>query len=247
MTDEVNPRRAYNSSRRRELAQVARARVLVAARDTFLEQGYAGTTVPAVADAAGVSVETVYKSVGNKATLVKAVFDVAIVGDDEPVPLRMRATIQAIEAQPEPARKLAMYGRHVGQIGGRIGPILLVVRAAAESDAGAAGVWAALQAERLHGMTMFADHLGTGGHLRRGVNRAEAHDVLWTHNSVELAEASCANEGGATPASAGGWAGDSSRRCSDRPAYADHDAFPADDLRARRRGVERPGTRPRSA
>ena len=51
---------------------------------------------------------------------------------------------------------MAMYGRHVGEIGSRIGPLLLVVRAAAASDSGAAGVWQTLQDERLHGMTMFA-------------------------------------------------------------------------------------------
>ena len=142
--------------------------------------------MPAIAAAAGTSVETIYKAVGNKPALAKAVFDVAIVGDDEPVPLVMRATIQAIQAEPDPRRKLAMYGRHLGQIGSRVGPILLVVRAAADSDTGAADVWDALQAERLTGMTMFANDLAAGGHLREGVSRGEARDVLWTHNSVEL-------------------------------------------------------------
>ena len=160
--------------------------MLAAARDAFLADGYAATTIPAVAAAAGTSVETIYKSFGNKPALVKAVFDVAIVGDDEPVPLRMRATIQDIEAESDPRRKLARYGRHVGQVGSRIGPVLLVVRAAADGDAGAAEIWATLQAERLHGMTLFADHLASGSHLRRGVSRAEARDVLWSYNSVEL-------------------------------------------------------------
>ena len=92
----------------------------------------------------------------------------------------------SIQAEPDPHRKLTMYGRHVGRIGSRVGPILLVVRAAADSDADAAGVWEALQAERLHGMTMFAKDLAEAGRLRDGVSRAEARDVLWTHNSVEL-------------------------------------------------------------
>ena len=186
MPPEVNPRRTYDSSRRREQARETRARVLAAARAAFLDHGYAATTLPAVAAAAGTSVETIYKAVGNKPALAKAVFDVAIVGDDEPVPLLARATIQAIRAEPDPRRKLAMYGRHVGQIGSRVGPILLVVRAAADNDAGAAGVWEALQAERLTGMTMFANELAAEGHLREGVTRVEARDVLWTHNSVEL-------------------------------------------------------------
>ena len=186
MAEEVKPRRTYDSSRRREQARGTRARVLTAARDAFVTQGYAATTIPAVAAAAGTSVETIYKAVGNKPALAKAVFDVAIVGDDEPIPLVMRATIQAIQAEPDPRRKLVMYGRHVGQIGSRVGPILLVVRAAATTDTGAADVWSTLQAERLTGMTMFANDLAGGGHLREGVSRGEARDVLWTHNSVEL-------------------------------------------------------------
>ena len=206
MTDDVNPRRAYDSSRRREQAQATRARVLAAAHDAFVEHGYAATTVPGIAARAGVAVESVYKAVGTKAELVKAVFDVAIVGDDEPVPLRMRAAITAIEAERDPRRKLALYGRHVGSIGSRIGPILLVVRAAAESDTGAAAVWAALQAERLAGMTMFAEHLGRGGHLRPGVTRAEARDVLWAHNSVELWDL-LVRQRGWTDARFGRWVG----------------------------------------
>ncbi len=186
MTDDVNPRRRYVSPRRAQQAGATRAAVLAAAHDTFVTNGYTGATMPGIAAAAGTSVETVYKAFGNKAALVKAVFDVAIAGDDEPIPLRMRATIQAIEAQPDPRRKLEMYGRHVGEIASRIGPLLLVVRDAAGSDAGAATTWKSLQAERLNGMTMFAEHLADGRHLRRGVTRDEARDVLWTHNSVEL-------------------------------------------------------------
>ena len=124
--------------------------MLGAARDAFVAHGYAGATMPGIAAAAGTSVETVYKVFGNKAALVKAVFDVTIAGDDEPIPLRMRATIQAIEAEPDPQRKLAMYGRHVGEIGSRIGPLLLAVRAAAEQPTpGRRRSGQAMQAERL--------------------------------------------------------------------------------------------------
>jgi lipopolysaccharide assembly protein A len=71
----------------------------------LLEQGYAATTMTAVANAAGVSDETIYKTVGGKAALVKAVRDITLVGDDEPVPLAQRPEFAAIYAEPDPRQK----------------------------------------------------------------------------------------------------------------------------------------------
>jgi AcrR family transcriptional regulator len=186
MSADVNRERAYDSSRRQALARQTRLAVLGAARRLFLEKGYGATTVAAVAAGAGVSVETVYKAFRNKAGLVKAVFDVAVVGDDEPVPMLQREFVRRNMAEPDPRRKLEGYGEHVARVGSRTGPLLLVVRAAATTDAGAADVWAQLQQERLTGMAAFAQHLDAGGHLRAGVAAEEARDVLWVHNSVEV-------------------------------------------------------------
>jgi AcrR family transcriptional regulator len=179
------PRR-YDASGRQEQARRNRRTVLDAAHRLFVAQGYAKTTVAAVAAEAGVSVETVYKGFTNKPGLVKAVFDVAVVGDDEDVPMLEREFVARNTAEPDPRRKLEGYGEHLATVAPRIGPILLVVRAAAASDAGAAEVWEQLQAERLTGMAVFAQHLDGAGFLREGVTRDEARDVLWTHSSVEL-------------------------------------------------------------
>ena len=139
MPDGVKPRRRYDSSRRQEQARENRRAVLAAARRMFLEQGYAATTVGAIASEAGVSVETVYKAFGNKPGLVKAVADVAIVGDDEPVPMLQRERVRRIQAEPDPRRKLAMYGEHLAESAPRRVPVELLVRAAAASDPGATG------------------------------------------------------------------------------------------------------------
>ena len=178
--------RSYDASGRQAQARQSRRAVLDAAHRLFLERGYATTTVAEVAASAGVSVETVYKAFTNKPGLVKAVFDVLVVGDDEEVPMLQRDFVRRNMAEPDPRRKLADYGDHLAVTAPRISPILLVVRAAAGSDVGAAAVWEQLQAERLTGMTVFAKHLHDGGYLRDGVSKNEARDVLWTHNSVEL-------------------------------------------------------------
>ena len=140
----------------------------------------------AVAAEADVSVETVYKAFSNKAGLAKAVFDVAVVGDDEDVPMLQREFVRRNRAEPDGRKKLLDYGGHVAEVAPRTGPILLVVRAAAATDEAAAEVWEELQRERLTGMTAFARDLDEAGHLREGVSADEARDVLWAHTSVEL-------------------------------------------------------------
>jgi AcrR family transcriptional regulator len=206
MAQPVNPR-PYDSSRRQEQARATRRAVLASARQLFLEHRYAGTTLAMVADGAGVSVQTVYKLFANKPGLVKAVFDVAIVGDDEPVPLMQREFVTKNLAEPDPRKKLANYGHHVAGVAPRISPILLVVRDAAATDASAAELWATLQQERLTGMTAFAEHLHQGGHLRKGITVGHARDVLWTHNSVEMWDL-LVNQRGWKLSRFGNWIGD---------------------------------------
>jgi AcrR family transcriptional regulator len=160
--------------------------MLACAHELFLQHGYAATTLPTVAAAAGVSVQNIYKVFGNKPGLVKALFDVAIAGDDAPVPMTDRETMTRIRTEPDPGEKLRLYGAHMARVGPRIMPLLLVVRDAAASDATAAALWSTLQKERLTGMSRFADQLESGRNLRAGVSRDEARDVLWTYNSLEI-------------------------------------------------------------
>lgn len=59
--------RTYDSTRRREQARQSRRRVIDAAERMFLADGYSSTTVQAIAAAAGVSADTIYKSFGGQA------------------------------------------------------------------------------------------------------------------------------------------------------------------------------------
>jgi AcrR family transcriptional regulator len=133
-----------------------------------------------------VSIETVYKAFRNKSGLIKALFDVAIVGDDQPIPMLQREGVAKIREEPDPRQKLLMYGEHLSEAGPRAGQLQLLIRSAAASDVEVSAVWDQMVHERLTGMREFARHLYQGGHLRPGVSLDEARDVLWTYNSVEL-------------------------------------------------------------
>ena len=160
--------------------------VLEAARTLFLEQGYASTTLAQIAEAADVSVPTVYKAFANKAGLLKAVFDVAVAGDDDPVPMAERPAILAVIAEPDAGRKIALYTRDHAARARQSVPVQLLARDAGAADPDAAAVWSQTRAELLDGMAQFARDLARTGQLR--VSAGAARDVLWTFYSPELYE-----------------------------------------------------------
>jgi AcrR family transcriptional regulator len=204
MVETVKSPRPYDSTRRRKQAQETRRTILEAARRLFLERGYASTTMASVAEGAGVSVEAVYKAFSNKAGLVKAVFDVAIVGDDKPIPMLQRARVARMRAEPDARRKFEMYGEHLAEAGSRAGALQLLIRSAAEGHPDAAKVWDQMVAEHLTGMTEFARHLHDGEHLRPDLSVDDARDILWTYSSVELYDLLVIRRGW-DPERYGGW------------------------------------------
>src|ERR1043165_5051275 len=94
-----HPSRRYSSQVRDEQARRTRQAVVTAARELFLAQGYAATTIDAIAEAAHVSRRTVFNSAGGKSVLLKLAFEWAIVGDDEPVALADRPAVRAVRAE----------------------------------------------------------------------------------------------------------------------------------------------------
>lgn len=128
-------KRRYSSPRREEQAAQTRERVLAAAAGLFGERGWAGTGMREVASAAGVSVETVYANFGSKQALLKATLDIAVVGDDRPVPLAERQEFKALGrgSPPERARAAAHLVLRVNASTARLGRALRVA-AASEPD-----------------------------------------------------------------------------------------------------------------
>jgi AcrR family transcriptional regulator len=185
--DVVRPRRRYDNRRREEQALQARRRILEAAYELFLERGYPGTTMAEVARTAGVSVETVYKSFGTKAALAKKLYDVTLVGDDQPVPLAQRAEFTAITAEPDPRRMLAGYAALGRVLLERLGPLLpVIVEGAQAGDPELRELLATIERERLVGASGFVASLAGRDLLRDGLDPETARDVLWTLISHEV-------------------------------------------------------------
>src|ERR671924_1703552 len=122
MTDAV--KRQYRSARRREQASETRRRIIRAAHDLFVGQGYGRTTIAEVARAAGVAVETVYAAFRNKPTLLRQVWYATIRGDEQDVRLLDRPEIRAVLAEPDLATRLRAHAAVVTPVLGRITPLL---------------------------------------------------------------------------------------------------------------------------
>jgi AcrR family transcriptional regulator len=180
-------KRRYSSTLRSEQSALARSRILTAAGKLFLDHGYLGTTLAAIAAEAGVSVQTVYNVIGGKPAVLKAVYDVALAGDDEPVPMVDRPIYQAISTAPDAERCLVLYASLVRQIAERTTALIRMARAqAATGDKDLTEYLKTLDSELEFGARYMAGHLDEKFGLRPGLGTEAATDILWSLNGSDL-------------------------------------------------------------
>lgn len=164
----------YHSPLRAEQAARSRAAVLAAARELFVTQGYAGTTLEQVAELAGVSKPTVFNAIGNKVTLFRAVRDVAMAGDDNPATVTQRSSVTAIEEAADLEGAVQAVADHVGALCERYYPIH---HALTRADTPLAELYAEAEGQRLVGAGHLLERLTR--HAPTRVSTDEAVDRLW--------------------------------------------------------------------
>jgi AcrR family transcriptional regulator len=179
MNPQTAVKRQYQSALREAQARATRRTVVDAAARLFVERGYGATSVDAIAEEAGVGRATVFTSAGGKATLLKAAYDIAIVGDDEPVPLPQRRWAQHVRDASTAREMLVRYAAMVTQIDGRVAKIYEALRGAASADPEVRALWDEIQAERLGGARNVVRMLREKGRLRAGLDDAAAADIAW--------------------------------------------------------------------
>ena len=177
-------KRSYDSSRRQDQAQQTERVVLAAASELFIAQGYGRTTLAQVAQQAGVSVETVYRRFRNKPGLLHRVWDVTSGGDDDDVLFHERPEVQAITAEPDLARRLAMQARLMTKTVRRTAPLLLMLQSAASADPVAAQMLQEASSQRLVGLGFMAKAAAATGQL--AVSELACRDLIWAHSDGML-------------------------------------------------------------
>jgi AcrR family transcriptional regulator len=169
MTGDVNPPTALPSLRQAQIAQTEQ-RIISAATELFLADGYVATTLEAVAKRAQVGARTVYLRFGTKAALFKRVVDVAIVGDAEPVDVLGRDWMQAALTAPTAAARIRANAAIGRQIMERTGALFGVAQQAAAVEPVIAGYWQQGREQTRHAHAVVWTRMAEDGLLDPGVD-----------------------------------------------------------------------------
>jgi AcrR family transcriptional regulator len=166
--------------------RLARAAVVGAARDLFVERGYGATTIEAISERADVPPATVYRLFASKHGILKALFDVSIVGDDDEVPMAERPAVRSLLEDADPRSQLAGFVAITVQVNSRAAPLYGVLVSAAGSDPDAAEQLEELTRQRQQGQRVIARSLARAGVLRSGLRERDAADLIHALLSPEL-------------------------------------------------------------
>jgi AcrR family transcriptional regulator len=173
------PTRTYRSIRRQEQARLTRRRIIDAAQASFLEAGYTASTMRGIATAAGVTVKTVELIFGTKCALLKAVIDVAIAGDDRPIPVLQREPAGVAEAATTVGEFLALVGHAVTTVAERTASVLMLVDEAARTEPDIAALARELDAQRSATGAWIVSCLTARSWLRPDLAEGQAVDTVW--------------------------------------------------------------------
>ena len=178
--------RKYHSPRRAQQAAETRAAILASARELFVSQGYARTTLADVARGAEVAVDTIYATIGKKPALLRQVL--------ETVPLRhrrgrpgraARLRGQRVRAATSARSKIAAYVDGLVDVLARLAPVYLALRDAGASDTESADSWREIAERRARNMRDFAADLRSTGELRDDLTDDDVADIVWSMNGPE--------------------------------------------------------------
>jgi AcrR family transcriptional regulator len=176
--------RAYDASGRQAQARRTRESILDAAQPRFLRDGFASTTVAAIAADVGVSVDTIYKAYGGKPGLVRAIYERGLAGEG---PEHAEARSDALQTtERDPHEVMRGLGGFVAEVAPRAMPVAILIAEAAVTDRDMAALQEELEDQRLERMTHNARNLQRAGHLRQDVTVEHAGLLMWNLTAPSL-------------------------------------------------------------
>jgi AcrR family transcriptional regulator len=186
MPGPVKCKRRYDSPRRREQAAATRAAILAAAQPLFETQGYAATTMAAIAAESGVALKTVYLSFETKSGVLRALWHLLLRGSDDDVPVADRGWFREVMDEPDPERQLELTARNSRTVKVRAGALMGVIRSAAPTDPDTGALWSRIQTDFHDNQREIVKSLHAKKALRRGLGVDRGADILWTLNHPDV-------------------------------------------------------------
>jgi AcrR family transcriptional regulator len=184
MAESVKGTRSYESPLRRQQAAATRAAMVEAAAELFERDGYARTTLAGVADAAGVSLATVYATFSNKRGLLRAVFAWAAAGGADPRPVVDDVWLEELAAEPDGRQRLALMAARTRGMLDRSAALNEMVHIAASTDPELADLEAEMDTQRRSDVVAMVDALADAGALR--LPTRDAVDLVWALATSDL-------------------------------------------------------------
>ncbi len=181
-------RRPYVSALRKEQAARTRGLIIDAAAGLFVSEGYARTTVQAIAERAGVAPDTVYAVFGTKVRVLTAVLDSRLAPSGE-ASVMDRPESHSVRDEPDQRRQLHRFAHGMAGVSARIRPVYEVLRTAGAVEPEVAEVFAEMEQHRLAHMRQLAGWFARGGPLR--VSQDRAAEILWVLTSPDVARMLC--------------------------------------------------------
>jgi AcrR family transcriptional regulator len=180
--------RPYRTEVRAEQARATRSRIIAAAHALLLRPGgYAAMTITDLARAAAVSPQTIYNSIGGKAEVVKAVWDMTIAGDEDTQPMSERPAFRKVTEAADVDTYAAAYASWVRAIEDRIGPLLSALLAhGTAGDPVLEELVAKIERERRMGNANSLTGLIAHRQLPRHHRRTDLIDAIWTLTAPEI-------------------------------------------------------------
>src|SRR5436305_4592993 len=186
---DVKGKRKYSSPVRDEQAARTRLRILDAAAELFLEDGYGRTTMKDIADRAGVARDTVHAVFGGKAKVLTALIDQRLVPDDSVANIRQRPDAQAIKNEVDQRKQIEMFADFICGISTQLRPVFEVLRTASAVDPEMGKVFEEQDQFRLKNMYVYAKWIAARGPLRVPTKRAG--EIIWALASPDVARMLC--------------------------------------------------------
>ena len=223
MAEPVKSTRRYDSPRRREQAAATRSEILAAAQRLFERQGYAGTTMAAIAAEAGVALKTVYVAFETKSGLLRTLWHLLLRGGEGDAPVAERAWFREVLEEPDPDHQLRLAARNSRAVKERAGALMGVIRSAAPADSDLDALWSRIQTDFYDNQRSIVKSLHTKKALRPGLDVTRAADILWTLNHPDLWQL-LVGQRGWTPEQWERWFADTTRweLLGERPEWPHH-------------------------